>query len=76
MPPAAAATFRGINKPMTAIRPLMLSHQRIWVIGYLPSPSLPAGTLRQESLVLKDDLTPVAAHSYKGIWLTLWIRRE
>jgi hypothetical protein len=32
--------------------------------------------LREESLVLQEDFTQVAVHSYKGIWLTLWIRRE
>jgi hypothetical protein len=32
--------------------------------------------LREESLVLQDDFTQVVVRSYKGIWVTLWIRRE
>jgi hypothetical protein len=54
----------------------MLSHRRIWVIGYLPSPGLPAGTLRGESLLLRHDFARAVVRSYKGIWLALWIRRE
>ena len=76
VPPAAAGSFRGINKPFAAVEPVMLSHRRIWVVGYRPSPRLPAGMLREESLVLQDDFTQVVVRSYKGIWLTLWIRRE
>jgi hypothetical protein len=54
----------------------MLSHPRIWVVGHRPSQRLPAGMLREESLILQDDFTQVVVRSYKGIWLTLWIRRE
>jgi mannosyltransferase len=73
--PAATASYLGANKPFTAIRPLMLDHQRIWVIGYLPSPLLQAGTLRDESLLLQRDFRRAVVRSYKGIWLTLWVRR-
>jgi mannosyltransferase len=73
--PAAAASYLGANKPFAAIRPLMLSHRRIWVIGYLPSAGLPAGTLREESLVLGRDFRRLVVRGFKGIWLTLWIRR-
>jgi mannosyltransferase len=76
VPPAAAASFRGIDKPVGAAIPLILRHPRIWVIGYRPSPRLPAELLRDESLVLQDYFTPVVVRRYKGIWLTLWIRRE
>jgi mannosyltransferase len=74
-PPAVTASYLGTNKPFTAIRPLMLSHRRIWVIGYLPSPRLKAGTLREESRVLQHDFTRIVVRSYKGMWLTLWTRR-
>jgi hypothetical protein len=29
----------------------MLSHRRIWVIGYLPSPGLPAGPLARRGVL-------------------------
>jgi mannosyltransferase len=74
-PPAVTASYLGANKPFAAIRPLMLSHRRIWVIGYLPSSGLPAGLLREESLVLRHDFSRVLVRGYRGIWLTLWIRR-
>ena len=75
VPPAVTASYLGANKPFAAVRPLMLSHRRIWVIGYLPSPGLPAGLLREESLVLRHDFRRVVARGYRGIWLTLWVRR-
>ena len=75
VPPAATASYLGANKPFAAVRPLMLSHRRIWVIGYLPSPGLPAGLLREESLVLRHDFSRVAVRGYRGIWLTLWVQK-
>jgi mannosyltransferase len=74
--PASAASYLGANKPFSAIYPLMLRHRRIWVVGYLPSPGLQAGTLREESLLLRHDFRRVVARSFKGIWLTLWVRRR
>jgi mannosyltransferase len=73
--PAVAKPFRGIDKPFTAVRPLMLGHQRIWVVGVRPSASLPAGPLREESLVLQHDFTRVAVKGYRHVWVTLWLRR-
>jgi mannosyltransferase len=69
------APYQGIDKPVPAILPLMLAHGRIWVIGYRPSLALPAGELRDESRVLLQDFTRVRVRSYRGMWLTLWIRR-
>jgi mannosyltransferase len=68
------APYQGIDKPFPAIRRLMLRHRRIWVIGYRPSPLLPAGPLREESLVLWHDFVRVKGLGYRGIWLSLWIR--
>jgi mannosyltransferase len=73
--PATTNPFRGIDKPFTAVRPLMLSHQRIWVVGLRPSAKLPAGSLREESLVLQHDFTRIAARGYRNVWVTLWLRR-
>jgi mannosyltransferase len=74
--PASAASYLGANKPFSAIRPLMLRHRRIWVLGDLPSMRLQAGTLRDESLLLQHDFRRAVVRSFKGIWLTLWVRRR
>jgi hypothetical protein len=73
--PETSASYQGIDKPFTAIRPLMLGHRRIWVVGYRPSAHM-IGLWRDESLVLLHDFTRVSVHSYKGVWLTLWVRRS
>jgi mannosyltransferase len=69
------APYQGINKPLPAVLSLMLAHRRIWVIGDLPSPSLPAGPLREESQLLLRDFIQLRARGYRGMWLTLWVRR-
>jgi mannosyltransferase len=74
--PTAAGTFRGRDKPFTLIEPLMLRYERIWVVGQVPSENLPAGTaLRAESFVLKRDFSLVAARRFRGMTVTLWLRR-
>lgn len=73
--PETAASYQGVNKPFATIRPLMLSHRRIWVIGYRPSRQLRAGAFREESMMLLRDFTRVTLHGYRGIWLSLWVRR-
>jgi mannosyltransferase len=73
--PAVANPFRGIDKPFAAVQPLMLSHQRIWVVGLRPSVKLPAGPLREESMVLRHDFNRVAVRGYRNVWVTLWLRR-
>jgi mannosyltransferase len=72
--PPLDAPYEGTNKPLPAVLRLMLARRRIWVIGYLPSPTLPAA-MRAESQVLLQDFIRLAARSYKGMWLTLWVRR-
>jgi hypothetical protein len=74
--PAVAAPFGGIDKPFAAVRPLMLARSRIWVVGNQPSASQPAGSLREESGVLQDDFSRAVERPYKGVWLTLWVRRS
>jgi mannosyltransferase len=69
------APYQGINKPLPAILPLMLARRRIWVIGDLPSQALPPGALRAESQLLLHDFTLVRTQGYRGMWLTLWVRR-
>jgi len=72
--PPLDVPYRGANKPLPAVLSLMLARRRIWVIGYLPSPTLPA-PMRTESQVLLQDFTRLKARSYRGMWLTLWVRR-
>ncbi len=74
VPPAVANPFRGIDKPVSTVLPLILSYQRVWVIGSRPSASLPAGPVRDESAVLLRDFSQVAARAYRGMWVTLWLR--
>jgi mannosyltransferase len=69
------APYQGIDKPVPAVLRLMLTHRRIWVIGALPSAALPPGELRQESQVLLQDFTRLKARNYRGMWVTLWVRR-
>jgi mannosyltransferase len=74
VPPVVANPFRGIDKPVSTVLPLMLGYQRVWVIGSQPSASLPAGPVRDESAVLLRDFSRVAARAYRGMWVTLWLR--
>jgi len=73
--PEQAGSFRGTDKPFPAVQPLMLDHQRIWVVGHVPSPRLPAGLLRSESAVLQQHFRLAAERRFKGIVVTLWQRR-
>ena len=73
--PQQTGSFRGTDKPFPAVQPLMLDHQRIWVIGHVPSPRLPAGPLRAESAVLQQNFRLAAERRFKGIIVTLWQRR-
>jgi mannosyltransferase len=75
VPPVAAASYNGIDKPFPVIGRLMLSYRRIWVIGYQPSLLLRAGSMRQESLVLFHDFHRQLERRFQGMWLTLWVQR-
>ena len=73
--PQQAGTFRGRDKSFAATLPLMLAHQRIWVLGQDPSLRLPPGQLRDESLVLRQHFHRAARRYFRGIVVTLWVRR-
>jgi mannosyltransferase len=73
--PEQAGSFRGTDKQFSAVHPLMLGYQRIWVIGHVPSVRLPDGPLRAESAVLQQNFRQVAERPFKGIVVTLWQRR-
>jgi mannosyltransferase len=73
--PMQAGTFRGTDKTYAQTLPLMLRYQRIWVVGELPSATLPTALLRGESETLATRFTMIDVQYFKGITVTLWRRR-
>jgi mannosyltransferase len=73
--PRQAGDFRGTDKPFGQTLPLMLGFQRIWVVGALPSVTLPPGLLRQESATLASKFRLIDTRVFRGITVTLWQRR-
>jgi mannosyltransferase len=73
--PAQAGNFRGVNKPVAAIRPLMLGYQRIWVVGWTPERPLGPGPIGTQAAVLRGGFRLAAQHHYRNVWVTLWVRR-
>jgi len=73
--PAAAGTFNGVNKPFAVIRPLMLARRRIWVVGRPPDALASSPAIRAESKVLKRRFSLEAERRFRGIVVTLWLRR-
>jgi mannosyltransferase len=76
VPPMEAGTFNGLNKPFAVIRPLMLAHRRIWVVGRSPYAVLRSPPIRAEGELLKSRFTLIAERHFKGIVITLWLRRR
>jgi mannosyltransferase len=72
--PAVAAPYQGINKPVAVIDRLMLSYHRIFVIGYVPSGRL-SDPWREESRQLHRYFKDVASRHFRGMWVTVWVRR-
>jgi mannosyltransferase len=73
--PMQAGNFRGTDKTFGVTRPLMLSFRRIWVVGARPSGTTGSGLFRQESALLHSDFSLAASRHFRGIVVTLWIRR-
>ena len=73
--PAQAGNFQGTDKPFGQVRPLMLAHQRIWVVGRSPFTQLTAPGIRDEDTLLRSDFTLAARHHFRHVWVTLWVRR-
>ncbi len=73
--PMQAGDFRGVDKTFAQTRPLMLGYQRIWVVGDQPSVHLPTALLRSESATLATQFRLVDIQHFRGITLTLWVRR-
>jgi mannosyltransferase len=73
--PEAAGTFAGTDQAPAAVAPLMRDYRRIWVVGNAPSTGLAAKRLAQESGQLMHDFTLAAKRHWKGVSVTLWVRR-
>ena len=73
--PAAAGNFQGRDKPVAAVQSLMTGYQRIWVVGRSPFARLTAGPVRAEDAVLTSHFSLTAKRHFKGISVTLWVRR-
>jgi mannosyltransferase len=73
--PAAAGNFQGRDKPVAAVESLMTGYQRIWVVGRSPFAHLTAGPVRAEAGVLTSHFSLAAQRHFKGISVTLWVRR-
>jgi mannosyltransferase len=73
--PRASGTFQGINRPFSALRPLMLRYQRIWVVGQPPQEARPAGLMKSESQELRQNFTQAARARFHGITVSLWVKR-
>jgi mannosyltransferase len=74
-PPAAAGNFQGRDKPAAAVQSLMLGYPRIWVLGRSPFAHLTAGPVRAEDATLRSHFSLTATRHFKGITVTLWVRR-
>jgi mannosyltransferase len=73
--PAKSATLNGLDKPFAVVRPLMLSYQRIWVVGRAPSAHVANPAIRSEGELLMSRYTRIAERKFKGMVVTLWVRR-
>jgi mannosyltransferase len=74
-PPAAAGNFQGRDKPAATVQSLMAGYQRIWVLGRSPFAHLTAGPVRAEDATLRSHFSLTATRHFKGITVTLWVRR-
>ena len=73
--PMQAGDFRGVDKSFAQTLPLMLRYHRIWVVGDQPATSLPTALLRSESETLISNFVMVVDQHFRGITVTLWVRR-
>jgi mannosyltransferase len=72
--PQRAGNFNGTDKPLTTVQSLMLTYQRIWVVGNAPSPGLANPQMRGEAEFLLRDFRLAAEQHYKNVTVTLWVK--
>jgi mannosyltransferase len=73
--PAQSGTLNGFDKPFAVVRPLMLSYQRIWVVGRAPSARVSSPAIRDEGELLMSRFRLAVERHFKGLVVTLWLRR-
>lgn len=73
--PQQAGNFNGVDKKFPAVEPVMLRYRRIWVLGRLPSVAVSNPNISQEGGLLLSDYRPLLERRYKGIILSLWLRK-
>ena len=73
--PEKAGNYNGINKPPAVVRSLMLTYRRIWVVGRAPSAHVSSPAIRAEGELLMNSYTRIADRHFKGMVVTLWLRR-
>jgi mannosyltransferase len=73
--PLKSGTLNGFDKPFSAVGPLMLTYQRIWVVGRAPSADVSSSAIRAEGQLLMHRFTLIAERHFKGVVVTLWQRR-
>jgi mannosyltransferase len=73
--PQKSGTLNGFDKPFSVVGPLMLTYQRIWVVGRAPSAKVTSPAIRGEGKLLMSRFTEIAHKKFKGVVVTLWQRR-
>ena len=73
--PERAGNYNGVDKTFAAVEPVMLRYQRIWVLGRLPSAGVSNQSIRAEGELLLSSYRPAFERQYKGMILSLWVRR-
>jgi mannosyltransferase len=73
--PQKSGTLNGFDKPFSVVGPLMLTYQRIWVIGRAPSARVSNPAIRAEGELLMSRFRLVAERKFKGVVVTLWQQR-
>ena len=73
--PQKSGTLNGFDKRVSAVEPLMLTYQRIWVVGRAPSAKVSNPAIRAEGQLLISRFTEIAHKKFKGVVVTLWQRR-
>jgi hypothetical protein len=73
--PEKAGNFNGVDKPFAAVKPVMLSYRRIWVLGRLPSASVINPSIAAEGQLLLSTYRLAFERQYKGMILSLWVRK-
>jgi mannosyltransferase len=73
--PEKAGNFNGVDKSFAVVKPVMLSYRRIWVLGRLPSASVINPSIAAEGQLLLSSYRLTFERQYKGMILSLWVRK-